>query len=320
MTEIEKHIFTTITNEDLIKITVPEYVTKDRKEMQTLFLKNEFNTTHEDADQNMRKLRERACLLIQDTSLPDDFIKITHKVWVTNPDNKYEPSMECQELVKQQYLNLPHYRHIFWTNVPDFCKNFIESWGINSEINIEIRDIIEFKDYYGYRVFKAYMNQQLFANACDILKIQVVCKYGGIFSDIGWSLKPTLDKIIKNFNIVINGEFIEPGIVSHNILGSKIVEHYLYMSILKIIDNIDKNKQYYNSIKSVWGIIELSSPRMLTAAVSSICKDDNILLIVNNEYTTERYHNHSWFGEGKYGVRLQNNIYYKKFEYDLKIV
>ena len=320
MTEFKKHIFTTITNEDLIKITIPEYVTKCRKENQTLFLKNEFNTRHEDADQNMRALRERACLLVLDTSLPDDFIKITHKVWVTNPHNKYEPNMETQNLVKKQYLNLPHYRHIFWTNDPNFCKTFIDSWDISSEINIEIRDIIEFKHYYGYRVYEAYMKQQLFANACDIVKIQVVCKYGGIFSDMGWCLKPTLEKIIKNFNIVINGEFIEPGIVSHNILGSKIVEHYLYITVLKIIDNIDKNKQYYNLLKGVWGIVELSGPRMLTAAVSSICKDDNILLIVNNEYTCDRYHNHSWFGEGKYGVRLHNNVDYKKFEHDLNFI
>jgi len=319
MTNFEGRIIETISNDELISMTIPEYVKRDRNENQTLFLKNEFNTNHEEADHNMRILRERACRLIQNTSLPDDFIKITHKVWITNPDNKYEPNMETQNLVKQQYLNLPNYKHIFWTNVPDFCKNFIDLWNINKEISIEIRDIAEFKDYYGYRVYQAYINQQLFANACDIVKIQVVCKYGGIFSDMGWCLKPTFEKIIKNFNIVINGEFIEPGIVSHNILGSKIVEHYLYMNVLKIIDNIDKNKKYYNLIKSVWGIIELSSPRMLTAAVSSICKDETVLLIVNNDYTCDRYHNHSWFGEGKYGVRLHDKINYKMFENDLKI-
>jgi mannosyltransferase OCH1-like enzyme len=318
MAEFERRIIESISNEELIKITIPEYVTRDEKANQTLFLKNEFNITQREADQNMSVSRERAVELIKDISLPDDFIKITHKVWLTNENCPCEPNAETQNLVKTQYLRLPNYRHIFWSNVPDFCRNFISSWNINND-NVEIRDIKEFSSYYGYRLYEAYMNQQLFANACDVVKIQVVCKYGGIFSDMGWALKDTFPIIIKNFNIVINGEFIEPGIVSHNILGSKVAEHYLYVHILKIIDNIDKNREYYNLIKTVFGIIELSSPRMLTAAVSSICKDEKVLLVVNNDYTCDRYHNHSWFGEGKYGVRLHHDIDYAKFERDLRL-
>jgi mannosyltransferase OCH1-like enzyme len=317
MTENNNQILPNIENETLIQMTIPEYITQQEKETQVFFLQNEFNTNLTDANENMRVLRERACSLIQETNLPDDFIHITHKIWLTNPNHPFEPNEHTQQLVKQQYINLPNYRHIFWTNVPEFCKNFILAWGVN---NIEIRNIIEFREYYGYRVYEAFMNQDLFANACDVVKLQVVCKYGGIFSDMGWSLKTTLPMIIKNFNIIINGEFCEPGIVSHNILGSKITEHYLYTTILKKVDDIPTNIFYYERIKNIWGMIELCSPRMLTAAVSTICKDEKVLLIVNNEYTCDRYHNNSWFGEGKYGSNVHVNVDYPKLEKDLQII
>lgn len=304
-----------ISNDHLIQITIPEYIMTSVEEMQLVFLKNEFNASIEEAHENMRILRKRACDLIQ-LPLPDDFLKITHKIWLTYMNNPYQPNEETCRLVKQQYLNLPNHRHFFWSNNPRFCKEFIDKFNINS---IEVRDISEFIDYPGYRVYKAYLNQKLFANACDIVRLQVVCKYGGIYSDMGFSFKSTIQPIIKNFNIIINGEFVVPGIVSHNILGSKTPEHYLYKTILQKIDNIELNKLYYKSRNNISGIIELSSPRMLTAAVSTICKNDSILLIVNNDYTCDRYHNHSWFGDGKYGCLMHENIDYCKFENDLNI-
>ena len=316
-----ERLIANISNEELISITIPEYVYKPNEQhSQVLFREQEFNISKSEADDNMTRLRERACKLIQEISLPDDFIKITHKIWLTNINSPYEPDIKSTNLIKAQYLNLPYYRHIFWTNYPSFCQNFINSWNLDIKIIVEVRDIEEFKDYYGYRVFKSYINQNLFPTACDIVKLQVVCKYGGIYSDIGFCLKNTIALIVKNFNIVINGEFIEPGIVSHNILGSKIREHFLYLTILKIIDDVDKNKKYYNIIKNVWGLVELSSPIMLTVAVSSICKDEKVLLIVNNEYTCDRYQNNSWFGVPRYGCKLFENIDYEQFERDLNIL
>jgi hypothetical protein len=310
-----ENILPNIDNEILISKIIPEYITQQERKMQTMFLNKEFNTTFNTANKNMGLLREKACHLIKQVNLPEDFVKITHKVWLTNPNNPFEPNERTQELLKQQYVNLPNYKHFFWTNVPEFCKTFIESWGFN---NVNIRNVIELNDYYANRVYSALINQNLFANACDVVKLQVVCKYGGLFSDAGWCLKSTFPSIIKNFNIVINGEFFDPGIVSHNILCSKTPEHYLYVAILKKIDDISINKFYYSLNKNAWDIFELCGPRMLTAAVSTICKDEKVLLVSNNEYTFDRYHNNSWFGEGKYGCNLHKNIDYKKLEEDLR--
>jgi len=308
-----------ISNTELIKITIPSYITIKERETQTLFLSEEFNLTQEKANDNMKYLQDKAIRIIEINLKNHEFIKITHKIWLTNINNPYEPDNRTQELIKQQYLNLPKGIHFFWTNYPEFCKKFILKWNIDNNINIQIRDVSEFKTYYGYTVYQAFLNQNLFANACDILKLQVICKYGGIYSDLGFSIKSDIYKIIKNFNIVINGEFFEPGIVSHNILCSNIKEHYLYKTILKKIDNVNIRKKYYNKIKNIWGIIELVSPRMITAAISSLCydNDDTVLLIVNNEFTSDRYHNNSWFGEVKYGCKKHEDINYINFENDL---
>jgi hypothetical protein len=58
---------------------------------------------------------------------------------------------------------------------------------------------------------------------------------------------------------------------------------------------------------------------MLTAAVSTICKEESVLLILNNQYTCDRYHNNSWFGDGKYGSNVHSKVNLKKFEEDLQL-
>jgi mannosyltransferase OCH1-like enzyme len=315
------NIIQDIPNEELIKITIPEYITVKEREMQTNFLLNEFNLSQEEANKNMHLLREKAINLIELNLPNEEFIRITHKIWLTDINKPYEPNETTQNLVKNQYIILHEhdYTHFFWTNYPNFCKQFISKWNIDCT-NIQIRDVSEFENYYGYNFYNAYMNQNFFANACDILKLQVVCKYGGIYSDMGFSIKPTIYNIIKNFNIVINGEFYDIGIVSHNILGSKVRENYFYKTILEKIDNLDIIKKYCTSKKNIFEIAkEFAGPRMLTAAISSLCKNDKVLLIVNNEFTCERYHNHSWFGEkSKYGCNLHKNIDLIKFKNDLQ--
>ena len=307
-----------IKNDNLINITIAPYIRKTFSDMHRVFLENEFNSNIKIANENMKNLEDKAHNLIRDNTLPDDNIKITHKVWLTNNLNPFEPDAETQRLVKEQYINLPNYKHIFWSNVPKFCENFIVNWGICNETIIEVRDINEFDNYYANKVYKAYMNQNLFAVASDIVRLQVICKYGGIYSDMGFSLKNTLPNIIKNFNIVINGENFDAGIVSHNILSSKKPQHILYTTILNIIDK--KTRHYYKLINNgLRNIIDLAGPQMLTAAVSTICKEESVLLILNNQYTCDRYHNGSWFGEGKYGSTVISKVNLKKFEEDLQL-
>jgi hypothetical protein len=279
------------------------------------FLKNEFNNNIENANSNMNNLRNKAINLIQEQNSNNNLIEITHKIWITNINNPFAPNIESQNLIKNQYINLPHYKHYFWTNYPHFCNEFIKSWNLDSSIKIEIHDIEELKDYYGYKLYKAYVNQNLFAQSTDIVRLQIICKYGGLYSDIGFSFKPTIINIIKNFDITINGELFLPGIVSHNVLSCNIIEHNLFLTILKIINY--KYKEYYNNSRNIYNLIELSSPRMLTAAVSSICNNVNILLIVNNIYTFDRYHNASWRGTPKYGCNTLEHINYDQLENDL---
>ena len=46
---------------------------------------------------------------------------------------------------------------------------------------------------------------------------------------------------------------------------------------------------------------------------------ESVLLILNNQYTCDRYHNGSWFGEGKYGSTVISKVNLKKFEEDLQL-
>lgn len=305
----------TISDDELIRISVPSYVTVKKRETQEQFLHNEFRSNLTIANRNMAILRDRAVSLLKSNTYNDDFIKITHKIWLTNTSNPCEPNDITLNLVKNQCENLPTFKHILWTNHTEFCKQYITKLGLN----IEVRNINEFESYKGWDVFLALLNQHLFATASDIARIMIICKYGGFYSDMGFALKPTIARFVNQFEIAANGELFEPGIVSHNFFFSMRTNHHLFETILNNLSNKELRKKYYWKLHSIWGIIELFSPRMLTAAVASLCKDDKVLLVVNNSYTFDRYHNNSWYGDRKYGCSNLDNIDKKKLEMDLSL-
>ena len=105
MAEFERRIIESISNEELIKITIPEYVTRDEKANQTLFLKNEFNITQREADQNMSVSRERAVELInKKLGLGKWAVGGTKAIWAYDKDN-YDK--EREDRVKAGIFDFP---------------------------------------------------------------------------------------------------------------------------------------------------------------------------------------------------------------------
>jgi len=305
-------------SEQLIATTIPKYVTETATEVYKCYLQDEFKTTITTANSNMKVLEDRAIALLKNNICTDNFIKITHKIWLTNIDNPYEPNSTTLDLVKNQYNNLPTFKHIFWTNNTEYCKHFITNLEL-SNIDIEVKDINEFKSYKGWNILLALLHQKLFAQASDIARIMIICKYGGFYSDMGFSLKPAITILVNQFDIAANGEIYDPGIVSHNFLFSRSTNHMLFETCLNNILDINILKKYYWRVQNITGIIELFGPMMLTAIVSSLCINDNILLVVNNNYTFDRYHNNSWFGATKYGCSRLDTIDTKQFERELSL-
>ena len=103
----------TIPDHDML---VPDYITFSKREAQELFLHELFGSNLTAANHSMGILRDRALILLKNDKYNDDFIKLTHKIWLTNVDNPSIPNDTTLSLLKEQYENLPILKHILWTN------------------------------------------------------------------------------------------------------------------------------------------------------------------------------------------------------------
>jgi len=296
----EEHIKIDI--DHFISISIPQFFIDNPQENMHSFFKDEFNTTFTSYLESAKKQRIKSIDIIKNEFLKNDFIKITHKIWITNPINMYKPDIKFINLIKDQYKNLSNYKHYFWCNIPSLAKEIINEMNIEENIKkcIIIKNLNELNDYYGYKLYNIYYNMKLYALACDIARIQIIHKYGGIYSDLGFSLKNTFSYLISNFDIVINGELTEQynGYISHNILSSKKKEDVFFEDILNILNDDNKLKYYYKKY-DLSGLVELSSPRIIMANLVSL-SNRKFLSVSNNEHTFDREHNNSILN-GKFG-------------------
>ena len=156
----------------------------------------------------------------------------------------------------------------------------------------------------------------MFPFACNILRIIIVNKYGGIYSDIGWVVNPNISKFFKKFKYILNGNKLDKGIVSHNVIACEKNSRLLTM----LLSNVNKDiiHSYYN--EHGLSLLELTGPRMLTSVFGSFAYDtDELLLLLCSEETFTGFHNESWKkGKAKFGVN--SSLDKLKFEKDIKFL
>ena len=158
------------------------------------------------------------------------------------------------------------------------------------------------------------MENNLFANACDILRIYGVYKYGGIYSDFGWVMTPYIQIYLNNFDIMFNGEVVEhlKGYISHNVIYSKQKNHTIFVTMLSYF----ANKNFLIG-KKIFEILEIVSPRFIMAIIPSLCNNNKLITLVNHEFTFSRHHNFSHqyglFGSCKH-KNVDNNVINEKID------
>ena len=298
---------------------IPQYCMDDNRiiNSQKYFLKNIFNITYEKSKENLNLLRKKALDIINKNLPEKEINKITHKIWITNPDNIYLPPDDIIDIVRKHYTNLNDYEHYFWCNIYDVGLKIVNLLNL-PDIKIKVCDLNEFEEYPATSVYNLFFKHRLFANACDIARIQIVHKYGGLYSDMGFEIKSSFSTYIKNFDIMINGENdeIHKGTISHNVLYSKKEKHKLFETSLMLMENKQIIKELLLAF-NVRGILEITSPRYFMTGVSALCNDDYFLLLTNNDKTFSRKHTESHI-HGKFGsAKLINNQEFSKELYTI---
>lgn len=298
-----------------IENCLASYISDNPRKFQQIFLEK-FNTSFDDANLKMLNLELNAKKIILSNNETENLNipLISHKIWITNPSNICDIPMNVLKLMEKNYENLSSnkkWKHFLWINVdinllPD-TNEILKKYGvtpvkISKIINGDIGILIN-----------AFLNQNMFPFASNLLRMVIINKYGGIYSDIGWILNRNIHQFFNKFEYIINGNKIDKGIVSHNIIACK--KNNRLFTILLTNVTITNIHDFYRKYKL--SLLEMTGPRMLTSLFSSQAYDsDKLLLLLCSPETFSGFHNESWKKENpKFGVN--GTLDSEKFEKDI---
>ena len=291
-------------NEVTLDTIIPPFF-NNTPEPSKLFFLNLFGISLDESKEILDNMRNKCLKTLKE--IPDKSInKLTHKIWLTADDNGYFPTEHMINLLRKNYNELKDFKHYLWSNNETIGKKIIEALCIK-DLDIELRNPNEFTNYLGWKMYVICFNHKLYANASDILRIQIVNKYGGLYSDFGWSMTKNISVYLNNFDIMFNGEIAEwcKGYISHNIIYSNKKNHIIFNKMLFFLEN-KKFLNEFNSELTFFKMIEIVSPRFIMAIIPSLCKNDKLITLVNHEYTFDRHHNSS-HQTGLFGSSIIND-------------
>ncbi len=251
------------------------------------------------------------------TEVGDRIPHISHRTWLTSSTNPYEVPKEKLDYYLSSISRLgKDWSHIFWcldkTKIPQTI-HYLEK----SSIPIEIKELKEIVNMKGAHIIKAYLQENRFTSANDIIRMNIVNTYGGIYSDIGaeytCDITPLLDAFDYIFlNITENQtSFIDTGLFAAKPY-SPVLTAYL--------KNIDKIYFLSDDIKNCFKMARdqfywCTSPQYVHCVDFYSSENDRVLLLPMNAIV--RFNRlGSWLGDGKFG----NTPYEKSkvFIFDVK--
>jgi hypothetical protein len=111
---------------------------------------------------------------------------ISHRLWVTAPGNGALPPAN----LLGDYLNSigklpPDAVHLFWTNNQAVCEQVREAAVAAGRPNVCVMDIGIFRDDGLFTTITRLLDAHKYVLAADILKILILHRFGGIYSDLG---------------------------------------------------------------------------------------------------------------------------------------
>lgn len=248
----------------------------------------------------MKNQRSNCLDIIKNDFSIDQINKISHKVWLTDDSNPYMPSDKMLQNLKIHCSELIDFKHYLWCNNREIGNKII-----NQNKNLEFKDINELENPEDLSIVKLLLKKKLFANACDIIRIQIINKYGGLYSDFGWIINKYTSFYISNFDLMFNGEMTEwcKGYVSHNVIYSKQKEQLIFSKMVSLLKDKIFLKNLWNCNPSFITIIEVVSPRFIMAMIPILCLELKII-VLRQHITTYSKHNthshvHGTFGSNK---------------------
>ena len=217
----------------------------------------------------------------------DKIPKLIFSIWITDTSKPYYPPNDKIIKLKKNIVSNPEYTFILVSNI-----------YLDLDIkydNFKYQKIDLENDYfYGRDILNRYLSENRYTAVSDILRFNIIYKYGGFYSDLGTKL--ILPSILNKFDYVIGQEGFCLGTT---IFGSKPNSKILY-KICSFIDNLNRIPSNIRNISDNIFTPPWTSIGILTC-LSDIFLDNNELLlpITYNDSIFDVNHMSSWLNKDK---------------------
>ncbi len=147
----------------------------------------------------------KKALTILNTLQPSSSIEhTTYRVWLTNPANASEPPEWATEFYIQSVELHPELEHFLWCEDKAILHNTMRLLD-RSSVKINVREVREIRDRMkGVELYDLLSRQGYFVMACDILRLDLVRLFGGLYTDYGYHVRSNMTGLLDRFDIITN--------------------------------------------------------------------------------------------------------------------
>lgn len=247
---------------------------------------------------------------------------ITHRMWITRPENPYEvPKNKLELYIKslKKLSSTSEWRHMFWcmdkTKIPETIK-FLK----NSEIPIEVHHIDEISPKMkGGHLFDYFYENKLLVLATDVARQNVVYLFGGVYSDIGVLFNKDLTPYVDAYDYIFQVMGDDPTSwksIDHAFFGYKkrdpIFKVYLdninfLYSFPEEIRKITSRKMQYKDAFWVW------HPHFFAVFENFYKENDRILFVPEGKNSLILINNSNSWIKGTFGNKKVHEVNFDIF-------
>lgn len=168
-----------------------------------------------------------------------------HHIWLTdNATRKEIKSKDIENLTKNIKIfstSQYNWEYILWTNNKEYIPQSVKSL---TELGINIKEFSA-QEMRNYDLIMENVHNQRWGMATDILRYDIVAKYGGVYADINFEFNRDLDTEISNFDFMTMNYDID-GIYIDNFFFMAKPNHPVMNGIQEIVaENFSDNANDY---------------------------------------------------------------------------
>ena len=137
----------------------------------------------------------------------DAIPKISHRLWITDPENPHSPPIEYLEQISRVNSASRDWENIFWTNSPSL-NNSLSSYFNGEKDGTRVRLLHDaFADDPLLAASQEFIACRKFVCSSDMVRIMLLRNMGGLYADLGVSYSRTMRELVSHASAAVNIDF-----------------------------------------------------------------------------------------------------------------